>query len=443
MDEFIVEEEVERPRQIVLGHDQELALAAAHDPQNQIVFITGKAGSGKSVVLRRFRDEDRAIVLAPTGLAAVNVGGQTIHSFFEYGVENPISVAGRLNKDENAFALQKAKSLVIDEISMVRADMLDAIDISCRKTLNNDEPFGGKKLVIFGDPYQLEPIVQDGDDAEWLYGHYDSAFFFDAKVYRAAKRDGRVFEIELGQVFRQTDAEFISALDMAREGDMRCLDFFNGHVLPDAERPGNKLTVCLTNKAVAYINDVNLANMQGELYSFAAKSYGIFNPNDCPAEELVNIKLGARVMLLTNKPNAYANGDVGMVVGVDYAEDVVKVRVDRSGVVHEVSPNTWRKVKHVFNKELDTMETKEIGSFTQIPLKLAWAVTSHKSQGQTYPDCHICIDKTPWAHGQIYVALSRCASKDGLSIGRPLRPSDLIVNGRVTEWRKEWVKSHV
>jgi len=421
---------------IKLGEDQSRALSYCLDDKIQAVSILAKAGTGKSVVLRELSKKANVVKLAPTGLAAVNVQGETVQGFFEYGVQNPLAVAGPIQNDFKSYLLSKCDIIAIDEISMVRADLLDAIDVSCRKTLGSDDPFGGKKIVMIGDPLQLEPVVVKGDDEDWLMSLYKSPFFFDSRVYEKIRNKK---EIELRQVFRQTDPQMIEALDMAREGDRDCLPYFNQHILPDHLRPFAKLTVCLTNKAAVYINDHSLSQIPGEEYLSVAEMYGSFKPSDCPGEELLRIKQGARVIMLTNVPDAYANGDTGYVVKVNV--DSVDVWIDRKEKVFNVKKHRWKKVRQVYNKETETIETIESGAFVQYPMKLAWAITSHKSQGQTYKECHICIDRNPWAHGQMYVALSRCAEPGGLSIGRELRPSDLIVNKRVSDWRRKWSQS--
>jgi len=389
-------------------------------------FITGKAGTGKSVVLRCLRSVLKVIVLAPTGLAALNVGGETIHSFF--GIRpSANNIYRRKPRAEALAALDAADLIAIDEVSMVRADLLDAIDVMMRTALESDEPFGGKGVVCFGDPWQIEPVVKD-EDKEWLdKGGYFSPMFFDSRVWKAANPS----VIELDQIFRQKDPAFIAALNDIREGGTTGIELFNQCV---REPDRDTLRLVFTNKLADNINAKRLSELDGDDWKSEANVFGEITPNEYPAATSLALKVGARVMVIKNiQDKGVVNGDMGTVEQLFPTS--VRVKLDRDGDSIILGKTKWKKSRYEADGDGELIET-EVASFKQFPLRLAWAVTVHKSQGQTYDRCHIEMETRPHANGQLYVGLSRCRTLEGLTIGRAIEPGDNRVAARVTLWQR-------
>lgn len=386
------------------------------------IFITGKAGTGKSTLLKAIRDDLNLPVLAPTGLAAVSIGGQTIHSFFGL---RPGDTTREKVKPMSLRVLRQVPGILIDEISMVRADLLDHIDRMCRNSLQNDLPFGGKTVIMFGDPWQIEPVVSSYEERSFLQYHYDSPFFFDSNVYMKAQ----VPVIELTEVFRQSeDPDFRDALNKIREGDLSDLDLINERSVESPELDTLRLT--FTNQKAFSINNYRLQGIGGGPKTYEGFLKGEFN-RELPVEDRLTLKPGARVMVVANKRPEYYNGDLATVTRLYEAE--VVVQLDRTGEEVTITPFTWEKL--VYSWDSGTGLTAEpVAEYTQIPLKLAWAATVHKCQGQTLDQSHLEFERQPFAHGQTYVALSRCRTLEGLSMARKLTERDIVFNPRVLEW---------
>lgn len=421
--------------------DRCLEVMAARE--NAFVFVTGKAGTGKSTVLRELRRRRDVIVVAPTGLAAVNVGGQTIHSFFGFKT-GPLtrSKVGRMRWPE---ILQCASAVVIDEVSMVRADLLDAINVSMQRTLESVLPFGGLPVIAFGDLMQLEPVVTD-EESDWVRAKYRSPFWFDAGVFRSSGQralapDADTIEIgierfELRHVFRQRDQDFVDALNLIRLGDPAGLDLVNRRVgvRPPVDAPPVALT--FTNRAAVAINLGRLAALgDAEGRTYSAEVTGEIKPGDVPVEAEINLKVGARVMFAKNvldeEAGRVSNGALGHVVGFDLDGPLVRLDDGR----HLVAlPAAWEKIAYTFDKDVEKVGESVAGGFTQVPLKLAWAITTHKAQGQTLDSAILELESRSRTHGQLYVALSRVRSMDGLYLRRRLVPEDLVVDPRVREF---------
>lgn len=403
---------------------------ALRQQYGQFVFVTGRAGTGKSTLLREFVKATDApkVVLAPTGLAAVNVGGQTIHSFFNFHL-------GPIEKDPDQIVVFKRNGakhklissleiLIIDEISMVRADLLDAIDASLRWNRGIDAPFGGVTVLAVGDPWQLEPVVGSSAEAEFLGHLYASPFFFDSHVVKETGMD----ILELQTVYRQTDEEYLWALDKIRTGDTSELDFFNDRV--GAELNGDHaLTLTATNARATAINLGMLSQLPGRTSRYEAVLEGNFG-KDLPAEQFLTLKVGSQVMFVKNGKK-WVNGTLGTVIELD--EDVIRVMTDAGDEV-EVERETWEKTRYGWNRATFRIESEPVGTFIQFPLRLAWAVTMHKSQGLTLERLEVDFDRPAFSHGQAYVALSRGRSREGLSLKRRIEPKDVIVDGRVLEF---------
>lgn len=411
-----------------LSKEQQSALSSALMHRRGMLFITGKAGTGKSTVLRELRKQCTCIVLAPTGLAATNVHGQTIHSFFgikpgPIAQESPTPLS-RKRKD----VLENAACMVIDEISMVRADLMDAIDGRLRMTLNPEEPFGGLPLVVFGDLFQIEPVVSTTAEQQMLGDLYDSPFFFDSN----AVVTGGLEVIELTEIFRQQgDPEFIEALNALREGDTEQLGLFNGRVSDRALKGAVWLT--MTNERARRHNALRVEQLDGPTVTYRATVTGEFK-GDAPADEVLEVRKQARVMTVANQyeegRTMYVNGDLGYIQ--DLADEGAFVKMDDGREVGIV-PYEWERIQYEYTRG-QGLTAEVVGTFKQLPLKLAWAATVHKSQGQTYDKCHLVLEMRSFAHGQLYVALSRCRSLSGLTLARPLRPVDVLVNQRVIDW---------
>jgi hypothetical protein len=395
------------------------------------LFITGKAGTGKSTLLREFVRFSglKCAVLAPTGLAAINVGGQTIHSFFR------IKPGPVVSTDEHvpvfspghprARVIRAMDVLIIDEVSMVRADLMDAIDYSLRRNTRIDEPFGGKKVLFFGDLLQLEPVVRRGAEMEMILDLYASPFFFDSKVLRNYPMD----VLELTTVHRQADdPEFLWALNELRKGNCEMLENFNSrvHAPVQADRV---ITLNPRNAGVLAMNMQKLQDLGSQEKVYKGITTGDFI-DEYPTDPQLALRRGARVMFVKNG-SEWVNGTLGTVV--ELRDSTVLVQKD-DGQDVEVAPESWEKTVYTWDSRSHSIVGQVVGTFVQIPLKLAWALTVHKSQGLTFDAVRLDFGSRAFAHGQLYVALSRCRTLAGLTLASPLKPQDLVVNERVVEF---------
>ena len=419
-----------------LSGDQVGALESIPDlaTYGRCIFVTGRAGTGKSTVLRRFVESTplKTVVLAPTGLAAVQVGGQTIHSFFNFPLgplqsgsrEIPLFKKGQAKRR----LIQALDCVVIDEVSMVRADVMDAIDFSLRQNREREqEPFGGVTVLCFGDLMQLEPVVQSGADEEMMADRYESPFFFDSQVVRQTSLD----VYELTTVHRQRDdEEFLWALNRLREGQTDELTVFNARVGADLGTEG-VVTLTATNARAGSINLQRLSRLPGRPAIYKAVLQGTFG-RETPTEEVLALKPGAQVMFVKNG-REWVNGSLGEVSETE--AERVRVRLFEGGE-HWVEPETWEKKRYSWDRYASKITSEPVGSFTQIPLRLAWALTVHKSQGLTLDKVRLDLDRPAFSHGQAYVALSRCRTLAGLSLVRPLEPRDVIVEERALSFAR-------
>jgi ATP-dependent DNA helicase PIF1 len=403
------------------------------------VFITGKAGTGKSTLLRYFRERTkRAVaVVAPTGVAAVNVDGQTIHSFFRLRPGCTTDEArhdGRAARKDKLF--QKIQTIIIDEVSMVRADLMDCIDEFLRSALKSKARFGGKRLVLFGDLHQLSPIVKR-DETDELGKKYATPFFFSSKAIEECIRLGMFERIELGKIYRQTDEEFIVLLNAVRNGIVteKQLARLNLQHDPEFSDEGGELMHLMSiNEQSDRHNEINLERLEGKIASCEGKIEGKFGEKDLPTDLVLKLKPGCRVMLVNNDASGrWVNGTLATVRSI--RKDAVEVRLD-NGDIHDILPYTWNKSKVSYNPESAELSREVLGSFTQFPLRLAWATTVHKSQGKTFDRAVIDFGRGAFAAGQAYVALSRCRTLDGITLKRPIRQQDLIIDQRILEFEK-------
>lgn len=424
----------------------ELELAEAYVKNtNRNVFLTGKAGTGKTTFLHRIRLEvyKRTVVLAPTGVAAINAAGMTLHSFFQlpFGLHLP----GVKREESNRFRLSQSKLsmirnldlLIIDEISMVRADMLDAVDEALRRHRRNPYPFGGVQLLLIGDLHQLPPIVKE-DERELLAKHYDTPFFFSSRGLREA---GFV-PIQLKHIYRQQDEHFINLLNKIRNGVfddevLKMLDSRYRHDFTPAPEEGY-ITLTTHNHIADAINQEHLSKIQAPLTHYSAKTEGQFPEHAYPADPELELKPGAQVMFIKNDPSPfdkrYFNGKIGYVTRLEH--DCVYVQCPGESSEIPATPLVWENVKYEHDPATNTIKEEVIGSFEQMPLRLAWAVTIHKSQGLTF-DKVIIDAEAAFAHGQVYVALSRCRTFEGVVLRTRIRRSSLHTDSNVQSFSEE------
>ena len=408
------------------------------------LFLTGKAGTGKSTFLRHISEttKKKHVILAPTGIAAINAGGQTLHSFFKlpfhpllpndssYSIRNirkTLKYSGELTK-----LLRELELIIIDEISMVRADIIDFIDkvlrIYCR---NMREPFGGKQLLLVGDIFQLEPVIKE-DEWRLMQPFYASAYFFAAKVWQ----EMQLVSIELRKVYRQSDSQFIGLLDRIRQNHATDADLqsINARVNQSSKQKENgfEITLATRRDTVDYINDLHLSELEGDSTIFKGHIKGDFPETSLPAPMELEIKPGAQVIFIKNdKEKRWVNGTLGVVIYIDEGEGIITV-VDEDGHEYDVEREVWENMHYTFNEKEQKIEEEMLGSFIQFPLRLAWAITVHKSQGLTFR--HVKIDFSgggAFAGGQTYVALSRCTSLEGITLEAPIRRSDIFVRAEV------------
>lgn len=403
------------------------------------IFLTGKAGTGKTTFLKTIVENSRKrpIVVAPTGVAAINAGGVTIHSFFQL----PFTpyVPGSKLESKFDFGREKRKIiasidlLIIDEISMVRADLLDAIDTVLRRFRDHYLPFGGVQLLMIGDLAQLTPVVT-AEDEQILKPYYDTPYFFGSKALQQID----YVTIQLDHVYRQQDMSFIDILNQIREGHPtpEALSILNSHCkptfIPKPEEPYIRLTT--HNQLANYYNDTELKKLSGRSYLFHAEISGTFPDFSYPTAETLELKQGAQVMFVKNDPSAehlYYNGRIGRVTYVDAYKILVLCDGDEEAI--EVEPLEWENTRYTLNEETREIETEVQGVFKQYPLRLAWAITIHKSQGLTFDRAIIDANQS-FAPGQVYVALSRCRSLEGLVLASPLGTRAIINDERVDSY---------
>ncbi len=403
------------------------------EKQEENLFITGRAGTGKSTLLGIVKrtTKKNAAVVAPTGIAALNVGGQTIHSFFKLP---PKMIDPReLTKRKNHRFYKKLQLLIIDEISMVRADMVDCIDIFLRRNKEVDLPFGGVQLIVFGDLFQLPPVIASGFERQMIKEKYKSPYFFSADVFNFLE----LRMIELRTVYRQTEKRFINLLDSIRlrQMDQELLDEINTRY---TEHSGDELaiTLCSTNATVNSINNERLKSLSAPLFEFKAKLTGQFNERLSPADHFLWLKEEAQVMFVKNDTEGrYVNGTLGRVVKLE--EDRIIVEIILKGEIKQIDVDRaeWEMLKYEIDSEnKERFKTSVTGTFSQYPLRLAWAITIHKSQGKTFEKIIIDLGKGAFDYGQIYVAMSRCTTIEGISLKKKITPRDILVDQTILEY---------
>lgn len=391
------------------------------------LFLTGKAGTGKTTFLREVvrYTKKKCIVLAPTGIAAVNAGAMTIHSFFQFGlgpfVQGVIEPKSdfRINKSKLEL-IRHLQLLIIDEVSMVRADLMDHIDVELRHIRRNSKPFGGVQLLMIGDLQQLPPIAHGGED-ELLRQYYKTLYFFSSAALKSMKYSC----IELKNVYRQTDRHFIDILNHARDCTLTSQDISDlnaRYISGFSPKPEDGYIRLMThNRQVDNVNETELEKLDSKPYTFVAAVTGTFPEESYPTADSLTLKKGAQVMFIKNDPERrFINGTLGEVKSID--KNSIAVRLAESGTIIDVEPMEWQNIRYQFDEESKEISSKQIGRFKQYPLKAAWAITVHKSQGLTFDKAIIDVHAA-FSPGQAYVALSRCRTLDGLVLGSPVSAS--------------------
>jgi ATP-dependent exoDNAse (exonuclease V) alpha subunit len=407
------------------------------DQQDDHFFITGKAGTGKSTLLQVFRKttHKKVVVLSPTGISALHVQGQTIHSFFQLPPKllnkNEIRLQPRLVR-----LLKTVEVIIIDEVSMVRADVLDAIDHSLRLHRKSNAPFGGVQMLLFGDLYQLPPVVSSPEEREYFSTTYPSPYFFDAHVFGSHVS---LQMIELTRVYRQNERKFIRLLDALRtmQMDEDDLETLNERYIPDAFIEEPFLTLCSTNAAANHINKERLDQLTTTSHFYSGEVKGDFSERLFPTDYKLELRVDGQVMLIRNDPERrFVNGSLARIVSLDEDKILISLANEEGKTeVIDLPKMTWEVSKYTLTTDADQPIKSEVtGSFTQYPIRLAWAVTIHKSQGKTYDRVAIDLGKGAFEHGQTYVALSRCRTLDGVFLKRRLTYRDILVDERVAEF---------
>ena len=388
------------------------------------IFITGNAGTGKTTLLEYFRlnSKKNFVILASTGISAIKAKGKTIHSFFLFP---PRILINEKVKRLRSKIINKIDTILIDECSMIRCDVLDAIDKSLRLNRNSQKSFGGVQIILLGDIHQLPPVIRENEqdifDNFYPNGHY----FFNANCYS----ESNIQLYELTKIYRQKDEKFIKILNKIRTGNVTNIDLLplnNTVTFQDSNLPSETIILSPTNRKVDSINSFNLQNINSEVFSYQSKETGNFKER--PADEILKLKVGAQVMLIKNdtkSPKRWVNGSIGTVTELSTNSIHLKIK----NKVHKIIQDTWEKFDYLIKNGQVTHEV--VATFTQYPIKLAWAVTIHKSQGQTFEKVIIDLDRGSFAHGQTYVALSRVTSLEGLFLTRPIEISDIIFDNNL------------
>ncbi|MBI5345758.1 MAG: AAA family ATPase [Chlamydiae bacterium] len=401
---------------------------------DESIFITGKAGTGKSTLLSHFiaHTNQNIVVLAPTGVAALNVKGETIHSFFHFKVgvnpDDARNMGKRIKKDSLYNAIDM---IIIDEVSMVRADLLDSVDQFLQEALRVKRPFGGIKMIFIGDLYQLPPVVTS-QEKPFFEQLYDSPYFFSSNVLK--NENFKLQFVELEKIYRQKDQDFIELLNAIRKNTITDEQLFllNKRVVLDFKNDEGYIYLTSTNQAADKTNQEKLLNLKGKNYCFNADIEGDFEIGASPTEKDLNLKIGAQVMFLTNHNfGLWVNGTIGTILDIKKEKIIVKTQ---EGEKVEVEKHEWDLYKYAFDEKNKTITQDIVGSFIQYPLKLAWAITIHKSQGKTFEKVVVDLDRGAFAHGQTYVALSRCTTFEGLILKKPLKKGNVIMDFRVVNF---------
>lgn len=443
-DKPIVEQKKETPKPQFVLTDEFKEILDLLKNTNESIFITGKAGTGKSSLLKYFikNTNKKLVILAPTGIAALNVSGQTIHSFFRFPPS--IITPNKIEPDYvKAELFKNLQIVIIDEISMVRADLMNGIDIALRKNRNKlDEPFGGVQMVFIGDLFQLPPVVTEAD-REYILKIYGGQYFFDATVFKTFKYHFK----ELTTIFRQSNeqSQFKTMLNNIRNNEARFDDMvlLNSRHKDNAGEQENSIFLTTRKKIARNINNEKLENLPGEKTTYTGSLSGKYLKlkeeaedkleDKLPAPYKLELKKDAQIMMLKNDGGKrWVNGSIGRVEKLE--ENSITVKIE--GSKYKIEKESWNEVEYILNKETKEIEERIIAGFSQFPMQLSYAMTIHKSQGRTFDKITVDVGAGAFAHGQIYVALSRCRTIEGIILNNPIRNNDIIVDPRVIEYYK-------
>jgi len=403
-------------------------------------FVTGDAGTGKSTLLKYFRKHTakNIAVLASTGVAAINVHGQTIHSFFKFPPR--LIRAEEIHRLRNRKLLDALDAIVIDEISMVRADVIDGIDYALRLNRGKAEPFGGVQIIMFGDLAQLPPVVESDELKKFFKSMHGTHYFFDAAIFNAVE----VRYVELTKVYRQNDEEFINILNKVKAKKITDseLDYLNEQTCARYYSDTDGVIVLSSTNAIADgLNQVRLDALGTRSFYYEAIVDGLFDEREFPTAQKLRLKSGAQVMLVRNdvKKKRWVNGTIARVSRLSESKVTIAVGDD----FYDLEPEVWEKIQYSYDEQKKKIVERVVGTFTQIPLKLAWAITIHKSQGKTFDKVIIDLGYRAFTHGQVYVALSRCTGLKGVSLERPIRQSDIIFDDAACGFKKKFKKIEI
>ncbi|MBI4598838.1 AAA family ATPase [Candidatus Uhrbacteria bacterium] len=413
---------------------QFLQALEAMEGKEPCVFVTGRAGTGKSTLLRHFRETTKraCVYLAPTGVAALNIEGETIHTFFRFSPGITAAKAKKAGASADRALFETLEAIVIDEISMVRADLLDCMDAFLQSVTKSRRPFGGKRVICIGDLYQLPPVVSS-QEVEAFRSRYETPYFFSSDVLKQLVQDQKIAFIELEHVYRQNDPAFIALLNGVRNRSIteEQLAQLNQRVRDEPEDERDFfISLTTTNAGADEINHARLGRLPGSGQRYEGERKGSFPDKDLPTDIDLILKKQARVMFLNNDSQGrWVNGTLGTVTRL--AKTHVEVCIDNASDPVGVEPFAWTLYRSAYDQKQHCLEQEKLGSFTQIPLRLAWATTIHKSQGKTYDQCLVDLRRGAFAAGQVYVALSRCRTFEGLHLTKPVTASQLFLDWRV------------
>lgn len=429
---FGVVDDIEN-KEIKLGIEQQRAFDKIENTYDNYV-ITGKAGSGKSVLLKRFVELTRkkVIVGAPTGISALNCRGVTIHRLFhfDFGIQNKDKILKEWFEHSNDI-LKEIDTIVFDEGFMIRPDLFEAMDLIMQNTRKCYLPFGGVQVIIFGDPYQLPPVIsRDGELSKYMQDTYGGNFFFNTDSFK----DGEFSVYELNHVYRQKDADFIDILNQVRDGNytLQTLHELNKRVLEPTDKE-NLIYLTTTKREAEKINTSELEKIDNEEYVYTANIVGNIDQNFYPTDYEIKAKIGAHIIMVANDPKGrWVNGTPGVIVGL--TPNSIEVKID--GVTYKIKEKIWEKMKYKYNAETKEIFQEVDGVFRQFPLKLAWAMTVHKSQSKTFDSVMLDLGNGAFEYGQVYVALSRCKSLDKLYLKKALTSKDIKVHPEIRKFMK-------
>ncbi len=420
--------------------DEIIDLLSENEDQ-QFIFLTGAAGTGKTTLLERVKNQLslKKMVVAPTGIAALNIGGTTINSAFRIGFDTIPAITKSKDPRFNKL-LKNLELLIIDEVSMVRAPMLDAISQSLQIHRNSQEPFGGVHVLACGDLFQLPPIIKESEERV-IYEKYDSIYFFDAHSFKGMDK---VNFFELTESFRQEeDQKFCDLLNNIRVGrDLEnTINQINSNCFDPTLESDFFMTLTSRKRRAEELNEYKLSHIEGQEELIKSKESGDLNENDLPAPRELKIKVGANVMFIKNDPEGrWVNGTLGTVSEcLDKKKKNIKIKINNK--THKVEREEWNKVKFTYDDDSDEVLEEVVSSFKQFPIKLGWAVTIHKSQGLTLESCSVDLGSGAFATGQAYVALSRCKNLNSLHLQRELKVSDALVDPDIVDFHKNYLKS--